>query len=495
MSNNTRVLLINPPQRYFEKSADFDVYFPIGLISIASYIKNICNIKIMDCLIEDFSIKKNKDQYIYGTPSKNIENKIKEFRPNIVGISAPFSTQKESVREIISTCRKLDKNMIIIVGGPDATIRYEEILKENDCDFCILGEGEKTFFELIRRYQTHKNLKNIKGVAYKTNKRVKYNPNELIENLDELGLLDYDLLDMNKYLNNKRLYKARNHTSKKSISIITSRGCPYNCVFCSVKTHMGKKFRSQSPDMVLKHIKMCVEKYGIRSFHFEDDNIAFDRRRFEQILDNIIDSDLKISWNVPNGIHVNSLDHRILKKIKKSGCEELTIAIESGNQRVLNNIIRKNLSLKKVLEVVKECKKLRIRLKAFYVIGFPGESKEDIQTTMKFAIKLLREYEVIPSMMFATPIYGTELYNIALRKQLINKKFTDEELSNATQIYGEPLIKSEEYSKEWLKKEANKYIKILRRELFVYSIKHPLYAIKKLEKQTKVIKEIFKRRN
>ncbi len=235
-------------------------------------------------------------------------------------------------------------------------------------------------------------------------------------------------------------------------------------------------------------MKTCIDQYGIRNFHFEDDNLALDKKRFEKILDQV--EKLNIKWDAPNGIYTGSLDEKLLRKIKMSGCVELTIALESGSQEVLDNIIKKRISLKKAGKLIRSCKRIGIRLKSFYVIGFPEEKKAQVKKTLDLAIELLRKHEVIPIVMFATPLYGTELYEECAEKKLIKKKFGDEDLSNATQIYGEPLITSRNYSKEWFRKTVDEYFSKLRKELIKYSLKHPSYALNRLIRKNTVLKEI-----
>ncbi len=233
-----RVLLINPPQIYYGKSAGFNTYFPIGLISVATTISRICEVKILDCLIEGFEIKKTGNQTQYGMPFEKAEQVIDNFKPDIVGISAPFSSQKESVKNISYMCRK--RNILTVFGGPDASVRYKEILKQGICNFCVVGEGEKTFFELVKAVSQRKSPEGIKGLAYMLGREVRYSARSFVDNLDELAIPNYKLVNVKAYLKSKYLYRGRSSISRNSISIITSRGCPYNCVFCSIKNHMGK---------------------------------------------------------------------------------------------------------------------------------------------------------------------------------------------------------------------------------------------------------------
>ena len=435
-------MLINPPQKYYEESLGFNTYFPIGLLSIAASIRHVCDVQIFDCLIEDFHIQKTDNYTFYGTPLDTIKKRIAEVNPDIVGISIPFSAQSQNAIEVAKLC----KDTIVVFGGPHASVRYNSLLDFGD--YCVIGEGETTFLDFIETYRSHGNLSQVKGIACKRNGEIIFTPRPGLKDLDSLPIPSYDLVDIDAYLQNPYLYKSRSLIREHSISMITSRGCPFNCIFCSIKLHMGNIYRAHSVDYVIKHMKYCIEHLGIKKFHFEDDNISLNKQRFEGILDRIIEEKLDIQWDTPNGVRADTLDFGILKKIKKSGCKSLRIAIESGSERVLNHIIRKNTSLDYAINVIEWCHELDIRVAGFYVIGFPGETLDDIQETVGLALGLYMMYKVVPILLFATPLYGTELYDICLEKGLISADITDEEIGRATQFYGTPLISTDDFTKD-----------------------------------------------
>ncbi|MFA5256300.1 MAG: radical SAM protein, partial [Candidatus Omnitrophota bacterium] len=349
-------------------------------------------------------------------------------------------------------------------------------------DFCVVGEGEETFFEFVKKFNSGSSLENIEGLAYKKEDRIYYKPREFLYELDKLPFPAYDLIDIKAYLRDKNLYRDRS-IIKNSISMVTSRGCPFDCVFCSIRKHMGHVYRYHSPDYVIRHLRFIIKNYGITNFHFEDDNISLDKKRFEKILDGIIENGLKLQWDVPNGLRADTLDFNLLKKIKRSGCKKLTIAIESGNQNVLDNVIKKRLSLDYVTDVVKNCKKLRILASSFYVIGFPGESIKNMKETLGLALRLLKEYDILPCLLIATPLYGTELYEICEKNGYIKKDLTDKDFATGTQVYGNPLISTKDFTGEDVKNLARDYLSTLKKELIIYAFKHPLFLFKKIREK------------
>jgi len=443
--------------------------------------------------VSDFEVRRENGVVRYGAPFRKVAEAIERFRPDIVGVSIPFTAQAENGKRIGSICREIDPGIIVVFGGPDPSVRYDRLLESGLCDYCAVGEGEDTFREFVERCNAGESPRGIPGLAYLDDGgAVRLTRREFIRDLDRLPLPAYDLVDMESYLENPRLYRNRSHIHRRSMSLITSRGCPYSCVFCSIKLHMGRLYRAHSPEYVLRHIELCVERYGIRNFHFEDDNISLERKRFEAILDGIIERGLDIRWDTPNGIRADSLSRELLDKIKTSGCAQLTIAIESGNQEVLDRVIRKNTSLTTMKEIARHCHELNIRANAFYVIGFPGETISNMRETISLALTLLRECSLLPNLFVATPLYGTELYEICVRDGLIEaEKLSPEKLATATQVFGNPIIETADFTKGDIIRLLGEYTSRLARELVRFSLKHPLYALRRARDKFPVIRKLL----
>ena len=486
-SDMLKVLLINPPQTIYDGSIGRSIYFPIGLMFLASAVRDVSHIEILDCLTSGAEIKEG-NAVTYGALQNEIKNIIIEKQPEIVGISVPFSSQYENAKRVAIIAKEVNPNVITVFGGPDPSVRFQSILENGYCDYCIVGEGEETLREFIINFCSPSKLKQIKGLAYKEDGAVHYEPRPFKTNLDALPFPAFDLVDMDLYLKNEALYMNRSKIYRKSISVITSRGCPYNCVFCSIRLHMGQKYRSHSPDYVIKLLKLCIKKYGITNFHFEDDNISFDKQRFETLLNRIIKENLQIKWDTPNGVRIDTLNYNILQKMKQSGCAQITLAIESGNQRVLDEIIKKKTKLPYILEIVEYCKKLKISANAFYVIGFPGETIREMKDTTNLALKLYQDFDLHPHLMIATPLYGTELYEICMRDNLLKGTPTFEELAIATQTTGNPMISTADWSQKDIRQVIDEFSNDLvneqRRKLLKHPsvfLKHPRAAIRLLK--------------
>lgn len=439
---------------------------------MASMVRDISEIKILNCMLTDNPPTRQGDLTRVGMSYKEIEKKIREFKPDIVGLSVTFFPLIDGAKAINKICKKVNPKTIVIFGGAYTSIRYEKFLREGDCNYCVIGEGEETFREFVEKYNSQLPLTNIKGVAYKKDDEIIFERRELIADLDKIPYPAYDLIDVKEYLKKKLVYTTE-IIPEKTMPIITSRGCPFNCVFCAIKKHMGQKWRPHSPEYIINHIKYLMKNFDIKKIHFLDDNISANQERFERILDGI--TLLKIKWDDPSGMRADTLNYKLLKKMKESGNTDIQIAIESGNQKVLDNIIRKNTSLKKIEEVVKICKQLKIKLSAFYIIGFPGETIKTMKQTIDYAIHLLKDYDVSPCLYVANPIFGTDLYKICEENRNIRKGLTEKDLASAMSMNGTHLISTKEFNSDDIDKLVQYFKYKFNRH---YHFKHPIMSIR-----------------
>ena len=312
--------------------------------------------------------------------------------------------------------------------------------------------------------------------------------NDFIADLDDIPLPAYDLLDLERYFYFNKMGKDGRESykypgSERSISMITSRGCPFNCIFCSIHLSMGRKFRAHSVTYVIEHIRQVCKQYRIKHIHFEDDNFSYNMNRFNTILDNMLTNRFDITWDTPNGVRADYLNEAILQKCKKSGCTYLRIGVESANEEVSKKIIRKHLDLKTVVNVAKLCQKADIDLEAFYIIGLPGETISQMNETIDFSIKQERSLGLTPSGMFtATPLIGTDLYKICKKRGYITSELSSNNMATATQ--GEGMLHTEDFSPEILKTLLMNFQRRHQIAKVLYSLKficqHPRYLLNRL---------------
>jgi anaerobic magnesium-protoporphyrin IX monomethyl ester cyclase len=484
-----KVLLINPPRNHYPNSNQLVIGLPLGLMSLATYSqRRSISVSILDCLIDSFEVQQ-KDNYItYGMPLNELKRRVSHADPDIIGITFPLSTQYDICLEAVKIIKQALPPVPIIVGGAHVTVAADELMNaSSQIDICVIGEGEKTLYELVdnysKRYKAFTALDKTKGIVYRdANGDLQHtNLREKIINLDELGYPAYDLVDMGKYVNNKYSYvrhvRPPGLEDINRINMITSRGCPHNCVFCSIHLSMGKRWRAHSAEYIVKHIEFLVDKFGVKYIHFEDDNLSFDVKRFDRIMDMIAERGIKINWDNRNGMRADKWTYERLLKAKNSGCSMIAIAIESGNQEVLDHIIDKKLKLKDVIETVKIGKKIGIPMSAFFVVGFPGETIAQMKETLKYSIRLYILYGVSSAIMVATPFLGTRLHKICMKNGYIVKPITPQNIVNAMLNNSDSIIRTPLFGPEdikslsiWYRRQMSiaKYIRLLFNKKVVF---------------------------
>jgi anaerobic magnesium-protoporphyrin IX monomethyl ester cyclase len=488
MVKTMKVLLINPPQTFYPGSDPPAGNLPLGLLYIAAVLERAGHeVEILDAFMMGSSFQKIGDTLLVGMPYEKIKEEIRRRKPSIVGIANPFTCQAEHAIKVGNIVKEVDPSILTVVGGPHVTVVPVEFLEEaKNIDIAVIGEGECTMLDVVKIFQGTKKIDDVQGIAYRKDGKIKQNAvRPFIKDLDALPYPAYHLVDMEQYLSPKKIeYRS---FKDRAISMITSRGCPFNCNFCSVHLHMGKMFRAHSVDYVMKHIEYVISKFGVKTIFFEDDNLTFDMERFEAICDKIIERGIRFNWETPNGIRADYLTLNLLKKMKKSGCQSVFFGIESGDQCVLDNIIGKSLNLKKVVNVAKMCKDIGLRTAAFYIIGFPGEKKENMLKTVELALRLKRDYDVGMLLHFATPSLGTRLYEECQKKGYVDESLTSRAFAEVRQTRGMPLIKTADFTSSEVKEIAAMAVRRYKRLSLINYFKSPGVTLKLAVSQPKII--------
>ncbi len=488
-----KVLLINPPQTFYPGSEQPAGNLPIGLMYLAAVLKKVGYIvEILDAFMTDCSFQENGETINVGLPFDRIKQEIALRKPDIVGISGPFTCQIGNAIKISNLAKQVNQKILTVVGGPHVTLVPEEFLKEaTNVDVAVVGEGEYALLEISEAFEGKRQFSQILGIAYRQNGAVIINPaRPLMQQLDDLPYPAYDLVDMEMYISPKKIgYRS---FQDRAISMITSRGCPFNCCFCAVHLHMGQNFRAHSAKYVLDHIQYVVDKFKVKNIFFEDDNLTLDVKRFEEICDGIIERKIKIGWETPNGVRADCLNLELLKKMKQSGANSVFVGVESGDQQILDKVICKSLDLNRVVEFAKNAKQIGLKTGAFYIIGFPGEKKENMQRTVAFALELKRKYDVGMHLFIATPSYGTKLYAECKAKGFIQQDLSWNAFAQARQPRGMPLITTGDFTPADVKEIAANALAEYKKLSLLNHIKNPRKALKTAFDQPQLIVKYIK---
>ena len=460
----------------------------MDLAYVAAVLEKQHKVQVIDVPNEGWDNLEEIDgaKYRQGLKNEEIIARIKSFAPDAVVITVPFSGWSSAAFDVAATVKKVDKDIAIALIGLHPSARPAECLKQPSVDFVVIGEPEETVLELAGVLEQGKKseLKKVKGIGFVENGETIITASRpFIQDLDSLPFPARHLLPMKQFFEAAKKIPISGNLRKPSVRMLTSRGCPYGCIFCSNRIVMGRQWRARSAENVVAEIEHIIATYDIRQIDFLDDNIAFDRKRLETICDLIVEKDLNIEWCTPNGVRADSLDSELLAKMRKAGCVSILIAPESGVQRVVDQIIKKRQDLRKVEEVIIAARKLGIKVGCFFIIGMIGETKDDIKATIKYAYKLRKLGADSFYFSYATPLYGTELYKQAKQGGFLKSTFSDEVLSEV-----KPLIETPEFTCDdllMLSAEANLVNTTFTRSKLAKAIRDPKRAIKILFERKK----------
>ena len=433
----------------------FTPHMPLSILYLSSSIKKFSNPSSVNLV--DFAIHTSKvnnydliDDFI-----RDIINDSVEITPDIVVFSLIFSTAHDFFERSSAIIREIWPNSLIVAGGGHASdaVVMEEILNENLADYVFRGEGEKSFSNFIDNYNNNCLKDNILGVYSKKdiNLLSKLNNNcytvsDYIEDLDELPFPDWDLIDMRLYLEeggSRRKEFVKGGDEIYMASMFTSRGCPFKCTFCSSHTIHGRKMRYRSNENVTKEMMVLYTKYGVTEFLPEDDLFTVHKPRILSLLSSIRNLNIpNMSMQFPNALSVNTLDEEVLDALFDTGMDVATLAVESGSEYVQKNIIKKRCNLDRAKRLVDYIRSKGHFVRCYFIVGFPNETKEMMNETMKFASTLHADWS---AMFTAVPLVGSEMY-----EEFYNAGVITDEKKIWREFYMERNFDTKEVESKWL---------------------------------------------
>lgn len=411
---------------------------PIELLYYASIAKK----SGYDCKVKDYSVK--------AETLKDFEKDFREYKPDYLLINAASPTLENDLA-VCSIAKKIDPQIVTIACGTHFLAYAKEVMDKNpQIDFIIRGEGEYTLEELLLQ----KPLSEIKGLVYRLDEDVIINEDRpFIDNLDELPFPARDLVD-------NKIFKRPDNGKIQTI-IKVSRGCPYHCFFCLATPVSGSKVRMRTPKNIVDEIKECIKKYNIRNFVFWSDIFDIDHNWVKDLCNKIIDEKLDIVWSA--NTRADTITEELAKLMHKSGCNLVSLGIESGSQEILDKI-GKNITLEQAENAVKVLKKAGIKTYNYFVIGLPWETKEHIEKTIEFAKKLDSDFA---SFYTAAVLPPSKLYYYVKENNL-----EQENESFYTNTYYYPGVKTHYLSKAEI-------LKLHKKAMKEYYLR-PIFIIKKI---------------
>jgi len=454
-----KIALIYPPSLFQTK----ETMPPLGIAWLAAVLRQngFCDVYLIDSVINKYS-------------NEQIVEIIKDKGADVIGLS--FGTQNRFYAfDLARELKRNFKEVPIVAGGAHPTLTADDILTNiKDIDIVVRGEGEISVVNLIKAIDNKEGLLSVKGVSFRApSGTVVHNPvQESIQDLDSIPLPARDLLPIEKYQQTIPL------TNKICTSIISSRGCPYNCVYCSTSEQWGHKIRHRSANNVVNEIEFLMKSYQLDGVGFFDDVLTMDKARVIAICREIINRKLNIAWWCE--VRANTIDKEILRWMKAAGCEHISMAIESGSDRILK-IIKKAITVEQGIAAAKLIKRAGIKLKIFFMHGLPGETQEDIKKTVFLSRYLLDTVGVDEATQNVTLIYpGTELERMAKSLGTLDKNFSWSKEFEEKRNYPPlgvcahmPIFEQPALSYEQI-------FDYVRSAKVAYYLRHPVYVVKAL---------------
>ncbi len=378
------VLLLNPYDENAVKNGLGLVTPPLSLMYLASALEE-----------DSFKVRIHDDDLLQKGYYK-FADLASRLDPRIIGVTATTSTIGTTLNYLQIIKKKLP-DVLTVIGGPHPTFMPQKTLESGVVDVVVQGEGEVTLKELAG----NPDLSMVRGITYQDHGRLRMNPpRPLIKDLDGLPFPARHLVPFESY--------------GASCGVITSRGCVYNCGYCSSSLIMGKKFRSRSPQNVVDELEELVDQYGVRDLAFMDDTFLLNKKRAGDIARQIKSRGLDVSFVASS--RVDSVNQDLLFKLKEAGMNTLYYGVESGSQRVLD-LMKKGITLKQAESAVKSAKKAGLKVLTSFILGYPGETREDLDKTIDFSIKLDPDYS---QYSILTPFPGTPIYQDLKERGLID---------------------------------------------------------------------------
>jgi anaerobic magnesium-protoporphyrin IX monomethyl ester cyclase len=383
MRKRAKISLVNPPP--LKGVYRHQLYLPIGLGYLAAVLEEDgYDVTVIDCPAQEMDLKQ-------------LKTKLASINPDVIGITSMTPTIQSALLSA-SAAKGACPDAMVVLGGPHATFMDEQVLNEEAAvDVVVRGEGEETLLELAKTASNPKSLNNIQGITFRNNGHTVRTPTRpFIKNLDELPRPAYKHFPLEKY----RLF------GRRMLPIMTSRGCPSQCSFCTTARMFGKAFRARSPKNIVDELEWLRDVHGADAFSFYDDTFTLDKKRALKICEEIRSREIGLPWDCQTRVSVVS--EEILRQMREANCQQVFFGVESGCQKILD-AVHKGTTVEQNEKAIRLAKAAGLFVSISVMVGYPGETKEMLQET----VDLIRRAE--PDDVYicvATPYPGTELRRV-----------------------------------------------------------------------------------
>lgn len=392
-------LMLTYPNQLWQK---FDIVTtwvlnPATLCVLAAMVKDIVEIKILDA-------------NYYRLTEKQFEDEVRNFQPDYVGISVLTSEYGNTLDIAAAIVKSVNKNTVVIAGGVHPTIEFMAVMQNPDIDYACRGEGEHALRDLLLYLDGKKELPK-EGWIFRKGESLEIQPQTIVKDIAKLPWPDYSYITLEDYLHTEHREGSQRPLATPFYRFRVTRGCPFRCSFCQVESINGLKIRTRDPEDVVNEMIYYKEKFGLKALVFDDDNLNGAKVFFKQLLRLMMEREVNLPWqNMAFAVWL--IDDEMLDLMAGAGCTQINVAIESGNQRVLKEIVQKPIKLEKVPSLIKKVKAKGITVLANFIVGFPGETWDEIRETIRYAENCDADYIKI---FVAVPMKNTKMWEMAER--------------------------------------------------------------------------------
>ncbi|MBU4263849.1 MAG: B12-binding domain-containing radical SAM protein [Proteobacteria bacterium] len=453
---DVRVLLVSPNVLGLKDGIN-RIQPGLGIMYIAAVLEQRgCEVAIYDSALEGYErqveVPGRPNIVEIGDTDEAIVRRIMTFKPDMVGISVLFYNQSPQAYHLAKLVKGFDDTIPVVVGGNQVAEEYSGLMQNENFDFAMITESDLNFADFVERYFSGGDFHAVPGLVYRKGDALAVNPaGGIVKNLNELPFPARHLVNMEKYFQISMFHNPYSRHPRVG-NVMTSRGCPEKCTFCTTPLRWGKNIRWRSAENVYQEILQLKEQYGVGEIQFEDDSLTLNIKNLFTLCDLI--GPLGLSWNTVNGIRADyhggqkGKQERMFRKMAEAGCYQVCLGVETGNQDLLDNLLNKHLDLHAVEPCVTAAKKAGLAVHLFLMVGFPGETIEQMHNTIRFAEGLDVDS---CSISIYSPLPGTRLYDYAVSNNYLVDGFSKDNILFAKANIKVPGMTSEEFEEQVVK--------------------------------------------
>lgn len=409
-------LVFQPAAPIAGKTVRSFLAFPYGVLTMASYMRAKAT-PTPEVRVLDLNLSSTEEER-----SSALNQALEDLHPDIVGFSLSYDISYGHLRKLSHQVKEFDKSIVTIMGGPAVTTAWDEILQEQEfIDALCYSEGEQAMCRLVEATDFRTELLRDPWVTRSSLSTGSTPQAVILEELNDVIDVDYSLVDTVRY-SMKEAFSPfvayRNQGDVRQFFIVTSRGCPFKCVFCAEPSLHGSSMRYADVDVIIDHVRHLVDNLGMNVLTIYDDQLLMDRTRAKEFFRRL--AVFKLRVEMPNGVTLTFIDDELAYLMKQAGVDTIFLAIESGSDYVLKKIIKKPVRLDKAKGIIDSLRRNDIFVQSFFIIGFPGETEEHRQETLNFILETGIDWCFFN---FATPLRGSELFKVCTENGWIDKKY------------------------------------------------------------------------